>query len=361
MEKLKFIETAQAKAPEIAEVKRSGTDYVLWGENNMFPYELFNLYTKSSIMTSIVSTIKDYCLGDEVTNNTGFDTVNRKGMDFDELLTKCFTDYAIFGGFAIQVIRTKSLDKIAELNWLDMRKVRTNKEEDTIYYCEWDGRKRKQPIKLPKYISGAKQPNSVFYYKGLDTRGVYPIPSYIGGLTSIQTSSEISNYNLKNVLNNFTPSAIINFNNGQNLGEDEIDELENKVYEKFSGTSNAGKIVLSFNDDTEHATTIERLADDGLENKYLNLENSVMRDIYCAFRCNPILTGVNKENTGFSAQEYSEAQKLFNRTVIQPMQKVLINSFEKLFGNGCLEITPFNINFDIAAPTAENNENKIIE
>lgn len=362
MKKYDFIETAQAKAPEIVEVKRNGTDYVLWGEDNLLPYELFNLYTKSSIMTSIVSTIKDYCLGDEVVNNTGFDTVNRKGMDFDELLTKCFTDYALFGGFAIQIIRTKGLDKIAELNWVDMRKIRTNKDEDTVWVNDWDSRRKKQPVKLPRYINGAKQPNSVFYYKGLDTRGVYPMPSYIGGLTSIQTSSEISNYNLKNVLNNFTPSAVINFNNGMNLSEDEIDELEQKVYDKFSGTSNAGKILLSFNDNQESATTIERLADDGLENKYLNLENSVMRDIYCAFRCNPILTGVNKENTGFSAQEYSEAQKLFNRTVIQPMQKVLINSFEKLFGKGCLEIKPFNINFDIAAnTTAENNDTNTIE
>lgn len=361
MEKLKFIETRQATTPEIVVVDKN-KDYLYWGEDNKLPNELYNLYTKSSIMTAVVGSMRDYILGDEIVNLTGFETINRKGETLEDLVWKCTMDYCLFGGFAIQVIRTKSLEKVAELNWIDMRKVRVNKDEDTLWVNEWDARKRKQPVKLPRYINGAKQPNSVFYYKGRLTRTQYPLPMYIGALTDIQISAEVDNYNLCNVLNNFTPSAIINFNNGQNLGEDEIDELEQKIYEKFSGTSNAGKVVLSFNDDSEHATTIERLADDGLDDKYRNLMETTRENIYAGFRFNPVLTGLNKTNSGFTGQEFSEAFKLYNKTVIQPAQKELIDAFEKIFGKGCMEIKPFTIEFDtVAEEPAENNDTNTIE
>lgn len=358
MDKLRFLQTRQALTPEIKVVDKN-RDYLFWGEENKLPYELYNLFEKSSIMTAVVGSMRDYILGDEIVNNTGFETINRKGETLEDLVWKCVQDYCLLGGFAIQVIRTKSLEKVAELNWLDMRKVRISKDEGTVYYCEWDSRKKKQPVKLPRYVNGAKQANSVFYYKGRLTRNQYPVPIYIGALTDIQISAEVDNYNLTNILNNFTPSAVINFNNGQNLGEDEIDELEQKIYDKFSGTSNAGKIVLSFNDDTEHATTIERLADDGLDDKYKNLMETTRENIYAGFRINPVLTGLNKTNSGFTGQEFNEAFKLYSKTVIQPAQKEVIDAFEKIFGKGCMEIKPFTIEFDdLAQP---NNDIKTIE
>ncbi len=361
MEKLKFIETRTANTPEIKVVDKN-KDYIYWGENNLLPYELYNLFEKSSLMTAIVGSMRDYILGDSIENYTGFQTVNRKGDTLEDLVWKCVMDYTLFGGFAIQVIRTKSLEKVAELNWLDMRKVRISKEEDTVYYCEWDSRKKKQPLKLPRYVNGAKQPNSVFYYKGRLTRNQYPVPMYIGALTDLQISAEVDNYNMTNILNNFTPSAIVNFNNGQNLSEDEIDELESKIYDKFSGTSNAGKILLSFNDNAESATTIERLADDNLENKYTNLMETTRENIYAGFRINPVLTGLNKTNSGFTGQEFNEAFKLYSKTVIQPAQKEVIDAFEKIFGKGCMEIKPFTIKFDtVAEEPAENNDTNPVE
>lgn len=361
MEKFKFIETRQADVPEIRVVDKN-KEYLYFGEDNLFPYQLYNLFERSSIMTAVVGSMRDYILGDEIVNMTGFETVNRKGESIEDVIFHCVMDYCLFGGFAIQVIRSKSLEKVAEINWLDIRKLRISKDETTLWYNEWDSKKRKQPVKLPRFVNGAKQPNSVFYYKGRLTRTQYPVPMYLGALTAIQVSAEVDNYNLTNILNNFTPSAIINFNNGQNLSEDEIDELEQKVYDKFSGTSNSGKIMLSFNDNTESATTIERLADDGLENKYNNLMETTKNDIYAGFRINPVLVGLNNSNSAFTAQEFSEAFKLYNKTVIQPAQKEIVDAFEKLFGKGCIEIKPFTIQFDpVEQSTAPNNEQKVIE
>lgn len=354
--KLEFIKTNQKDIPEIVELDKN-KEYIYWGDDNKLPYYLYNLSTKSSVMGSIVGSMVDYIVGDEIVNNTGFETVNRKGETFEDVIRKCAMDYSLFGGFAIQVIRTKSLEKVAEINWMDMRHVRVDKDETCVWYCDWAAKRKRQPVKYPIYIKGAKQANSIYYFKGLTTRGVYPMPMYVGALTSIETQAEISNYHLTNIINNFTPSAVINFNNGSNLGEDEIEEIENKVYKKFSGTDNAGKILLSFNDDQEHGTTIERLADDNLDKKYEQLYDTTINDIYAGFRCNPVLTGLNKTNSGFTGQEFNEAFKLYSKTVIYPMQKQLIDALEKLFGKGCIEIKPFTVKFDTPVDNAENDDN----
>ena len=334
--------------------------WLTYGADNKYPVYLFYLYEHSSQFSSIASSMKDYILGDEVINNTNLSTINRKGETFNDLLEKITLDYIIYGGFAFQVVRNK-LGGIAELNYIDFRTARTNEDEDKIYInksWKYDIAKRRTQTKVyERFMRGTKQPNSIYYYKGHITREEYPVPMYMAAITSLEISTQIANYHLSNILNNFTPSAVINFNSGSNLSEDVMQEAEDMVYEKFSGTSNAGKIIISFNDSNDNATTIERLQDDGLDNKYQNLATSVKADIYSAFRINECLVGLNKE-TGFSKTEFSEAFTLYNKTVIRPIQQDLIDALEVVFGEKCIEIKPFTINWDInkEAPVAENAE-----
>lgn len=321
--------------------------WLTWGTDNRYPNYLYNLYEHSSQFSSIAQTMKDYILGDEVVNHTNLSTVNRKGENFNDLLEKLVMDYVIFGGFSFQVIRNKNGD-IAELNYIDFRTARTNEDEDKVYINNsWKcnvAKRGTQTKVYDRFVVGAKQPNSVYYYKGHNTREVYPVPMYVAALTSLEISTQIANFHLKNILNNFTPNAIINFNSGSNLPDDVMAEAEEKVYEKFSGTDNAGNIMLSFNDDSEHATTVERLQDDGYDKKYETLSASVKADIYSAFRINEVLVGLNKD-TGFNKTEFSEAFTLYQKTVIKPIQQDFIDSLEKVFGGQCIEIKPFTVDW----------------
>ena len=337
--------------------------FLTWGADNKYPNYLYTLYEHSSQFSSIANTMKDYILGDEVVNYTGMSTVNRKGETFNDLLEMIVMDYVIFGGYAFQVIRNHN-GNIAELNYVDFRTVRTNEDEDTIYVNKgWKYNVAKRGVQTKVYERfnpKAKQPNSIYYYKGHNTREVYPVPMYMAAITSLEISTQIANYHLKNICNNFTPNAVVNFNSGSNLPEDVMAEAEEKIYAKFVGTDNAGNIILSFNDDKDHATTIERLQDDGLTDKYNTLSESVKADIYSAFRINEVLVGLNKQ-TGFSKTEFSEAFTLYNRTVVKPMQQDLIDSLEKVFGMKCIEIKPFTIDWtedeeDKTAPVGTNSE-----
>ena len=358
--KLRFSTIAKTDLPNADEIRKKGGDVIQWGQFNDFPQQIYALYEACSMFTSIVGAIKVFTLGDGINfENVRFkDSVNRKGESIDDILTKCIIDRAIFGGFALEIIRNKFHD-IAEINWLDMRYIRLNEDEDKIYYNKKWNQSRTKAIEYKRYTKDSKEPVSVFYYKGRNSRGVYPVPEWIGALKSVKIMTEIDNYNLNNIINNFTPSAMINFNNGSNLSEDVMDEIETKVYEKFVGTEVAGRFMLSFNDDKEHATTIERIPDDGLENKYTLLKENTQKNIYSAFRINPCLLGFNQENMGFNTQEFEGAFKLYNKTVIQPMQKEFIDAFEKLFGKGCITISPFTLKFE--DKPAENNNIQNVE
>ena len=357
--------TIVSETKEVPEpiINQKSDGYLSWGEKNQYPNYLYYLYQHSSIFSSIASTMKDYVLGDEVINHTNLQTINRKGETFNDLIENITLDYIIYGGFAFQVIRDHN-GNIAELNYIDFRTVRTNEDEDKIYVnTGWKKDIAKRGIQTKVYerfMSGAKQPNSIYYYKGHTTREVYPVPMYSAAITSIEISTQISNYHLNNILNNFTPSAVINFNNGDNLPDDVKDEIEEGVKEKFTGTNKAGTIVLSFNPDTEHATTIDRLQDDNLDNKYQNLAKSTKSDIYSAFRINEVLVGLNKD-TGFSKTEFSEAFTLYQRTVIKPMQQDLIDSLEKVFGTQCIEIKPFTIDWGEGKDGAVAENAEIVE
>ena len=47
------------------------------------------------------------------------------------------------------------------------------------------------------------------------------------------------------------PSMLINMNNGTPDPE-QRQLIENRIYQKFSGSSNSGKFILSFNDNAEY-------------------------------------------------------------------------------------------------------------
>lgn len=330
--------------------------YVKYGEMNNFPEYLFDLYNHSSQFSSIVDTMNDYIQGNGIVSEYPLKVVNRKGDSFDDFIEKLIYDYLIFGGFSFQVTRNK-LGEICELNWIDVRFVRTNEDEDKIYYStEW-GKGRRQPKVYERYYKGCKHPTSIFYYKGRKTRDVYPVPMYIAALTSLEISTQIPDYHLNNLTNGFHPSAIVNFNNGSNLSDDVMDEIEEKIKEKFTGTKNASKIMLSFNDNTEHATTIERLADEGNVDIYNTLKDNVEKDIYSAFRINKLLMGDSSENTGFNKQAYIEAFALYNKTVIQPIQKELEKVINGVLGDGALHFDKFTVDW---SETGEDEDNSNI-
>lgn len=334
---------------ENVEKEISGKDFIAWGTDNRYPNYLFSLYEDCATLQSIINGTTDFVCGNDISCNLPIfeKTVNKNGDTINDIIQRISTDYLIFGGFALQVIRN-ALGNISEIYWIDFTKLRSDKKNEVFFFSdEWDkSYGRVKYIVYPKFNPDDSNPTSIFYYKGNKTRTTYPTPLYNAAITSCELEKKINEFHLNEISNNFLTSKIINFNSG--VPDDDLkNEIERNINEKFSGAENAGRILISFNNNKDSETTVTDLPQDDFGERYDSLAKRSTSQIFTAFRATPNLFGLPTETTGFNQQEFAEAFKLYNRTAVKPIQKVIVDTFDKIFGvDGSITITPFNLEYD---------------
>ena len=335
-------------------------DYVEWGDTNTFPQYLTELCKTAPTLASIIEGSVDYTVGDDVVLNRHANdnqVVNKTGERVIDLVRKMSRDLWRYDGVALQVIRDVK-GNVADIYHLDMRYIRSNKDNTVFYYNEKWGNKNygasNKVLVYPAYIEGlnysrlsldeqGRNASSVLFFKG-DSDSVYPQPTYQAALKSCEIEREIDTFHRNAIDNGFAASYMINFNNGTPKTEDAREEIERSVYEKFGGAKNAGSILLNFAEDKEHAATVQPLRSDDFGERYKALSTHCRQQVFTAFRANPNLFGIPTEGNGFANEQYAESFKLYNRTHIAPMQRTICDMFERIYGiSEVLTITPFTL------------------
>jgi hypothetical protein len=132
-------------------------------------------------------------------------------------------------------------------------------------------------------------------------------------------------------MNGLAPSMLINFNNGT-PNQEERQLIESKIAQKFSGTSNAGKFILAFNDNKESQAEITPVQLSDAHNQYQFLSDEAMRKIMVAHSIvSPMLLGIkDSSGLGNNADEIKTASLLMDNTVIRPFQELLIDCFDQI-------------------------------
>lgn len=322
----------------------SGKDFVYWGIDNKYPDFIWDIYNKCGALQSIIDGLTDYTVGEEIINNTGIDEENIHGDTIADIVCKLILDRYIYGGFALQV-RYNTLGEIIGLAHLDMRKCRIDEYGRHVYvYERWNKWKTGEMAKFNPFDpeTGAEDGVQIYYYKGMKTRGVYPIPDYSASIPSCEIQIKIKEFHINELDNNFTTTGIINFNNGTPT-KDERQEIEQGINRKFAGTKNAGRMMISFNEDAEHATTFVRLGTDDFADRYNSLADTSLADIFISMRAHPQLFGMTI-STGFANIEYKEAFNLINKTQISKKQSEIERVFAKIFEKpDAIKFIPFSL------------------
>lgn len=337
----------------------SGRDMVEWGTKNAYPDFLLDLYNNVPTLRSIINGNIDYVAGDDVsilplqpefTNNE----MNTRGDTIREQVKDIAKDFEIYGGFALQVIRNLAGD-VAEIYYLDMRFLRTNKEGNVFYYSErWNKGGRADVVIYPAFMPNLdwnsltdeeknRHASSILFVKNVHTQ-VYPAPLYAASVKACEIERQIDEFHLSDINNHFVSSAIINFNNGD-PGDEMKKEVERTLNEKFAGATNGGRIMCSWNKNKESATDIVEFKVEDFGERYKSLSQHSRTQIFTAFRAIPLLFGLTSEaNTGFSTEEFEQSFKLYNRTQIQPVQRLICDAYDKIYGQkGVLTIRPFSL------------------
>jgi hypothetical protein len=347
------------KVPVMLE-NRSGK-YITYGFANEYPYYLLDNYRRSSKHNAIVNGKVNYIMGggwqagDDLTVEQQarfikfFDGMSST-EDLNDITEKLVLDLEIFNGFAVAVTWSK-LGTIAKMEHVPFEKIRVDKEEKMFQVADWYNDDMMQLFpkvgdieKIPAFDPENRLGKQLFYYR-VYAAGVkhYPLPEYIGGNAWIEADVQVANFHNNNLRNNFWGGYLINFNNGIPTPEEQGD-IERQIKRKFSGTDNAGRFVVTFNDDAAKAPTLEPLTPSDMDKQFEILNKAIQQEIFIAHRVtNPSLFGVKTEGQLGGRTELVEAYELFKATYVNDrVRKVerMINYLGSFNGVEGMELIP---------------------
>lgn len=325
--------------PKVSESSRSRRAYVQYGiaGTDDFFSELIKAYETSPTNQACIDSSTDLIYGKGIQSKT-----NKALEDYlytlttDEEIRKIAFDYKLFGNAAIQAVFSTDRNKIIGFYHMPVDTLRAEKVDELgnvpgYYYSpDWNNKHIKH-----KYIPAFGQNQweddvQIIYFKKYSPgKFYYGIPDYYSCIQYCAVEEEISNLHVNNIRNNFMPSTIINFNGGVPAVEEQYN-VEQSIVNKFSGTSNAGKFILSFNENPEYKTTVEMLRPENLHQQYDFIAEESSRKIMLAHRItSQLLLGI-KTATGFSsnADELKVSYEIFYSMVINPIQEEIMKQIQ---------------------------------
>ena len=337
---LSIVNLSTYTSPQVKEVR--GKDFIEYGEDNNYFQYLIDRYNGSPTNNAIINGVSEmiYGKGLDATNS------NKKPNDYAQMMSlfnkdctrKLCYDLKLMGQCAIQVIYSKNRTKIVQLEHIPIETLRAEKCNDKgeieayYYFSDWSKYKRGNELKRIPAFGTSKEGLEIMYIKPYRAGFKYYSPvDYQGGTQYAELEEEISNYHLNNILNGLAPSMLINFNNGTPDPE-QREMIERRIYEKFSGSSNAGKFILAFNDNSETAATIDPIQLSDAHNQYQFLSDESSKKIMVAHRVvSPMLFGI-KDSTGLgnNADELKTSSILLDNLAIKAFQNLLIDHFDQI-------------------------------
>ena len=346
--KIHIVNMSSYTKPQIKEAYNR--EWVEYGDDNNYFSFLIERYNGSPTNNACINGICEMIYG------KGLDAVDSKDnpkeyKEMKSLLTKhclkriCY-DYKMMGQAAVQIIYSKDRSKIVQVEHMPVETLRAEKvandgEIKAYYYAkDWSEININiNPKRIPAF-GQSKSGLEILYIKPYRAGYYYYSPvDYQGGLQYCELEEEVANYHINNIQNGLAPSMLINFNNGVPTDEARA-MIESNIQNKFSGSSNAGRFILAFNDSKELAASIEPVILSDAHEQYKFLSDESTRKIMVSHRIvSPMLVGI-KENSGLgnNAEELQTASILMDNTVIRPMQVTILDELEKILYYNNIEL-----------------------
>jgi hypothetical protein len=370
MSELKNIKFRMASVPVYSEVLQR-TPFVFYGENNLLPNYFVSLYDNCSIHKAVVTSKVNQIMGDGVVSlNNPMASVNlvNESENVTDVMKKCVLDYMLFGGFALNVIKTKDGKGIAEIYHIDFSRLRSGKlndedKVDTYYYSpNWSDIRKYKPEEYPAFNMNDSSKSQVFYFKNYQPGlSYYPIPDWSAGQRAIEVDIEAKNFHLNNLRKGMVPSLWINYNNGI-PPEEEMEIITRALESQYGGTDNAGQAIISFNESKEQSPEITQIPRNDNDNYYQSLNDDITRNILSAHRVSSAeLFGIATAGKLGGGDEITQHSEYFRKMVIQPYQNEILPVFNKLLSIKFEKPTTFEVKPLSLFLTGDVRENPIVD
>tara|TARA_B100000902_G_scaffold318069_2_gene309912 strand:- start:2145 stop:3983 length:1839 start_codon:yes stop_codon:yes gene_type:complete len=348
--KLDLIKLSHYNIPHLVENSRN--DWISFGEDNLYPNYLLELFLGSAINGALIKSIGAMIYGEGLAATNADETTDTKESYLrltellhnsdDDVLKDLAMDLKLFGGCYVNVIWSRDRSKIAKMKHIPAQYIRSGKmidgEIENYYYsADWSKVKKSQ-FKPRAYAAfnteDRTQASQILMIRDKNPALFYGFaPDYVAATDWIQMELEIAQFHLSNITSGMTPSMHVGFSNGVPTDE-ERRTIERQLNAKFAGSGNAGKILITFNDGKETAPIIEPIQMNDAQSAWEGMSKQAVNQILAGHRVtSPILFGIRAEGGGLgnNADELRDAFSLFSNTVVIPFQNTLLKGLEKIF------------------------------
>jgi len=331
------------------EEKDRSLGFVKWGKKNDYPYFLIDLFNGSAWHQGIVKTKTFYIAGNGLEIVTGdmqaFIENQYSPFDMNEIAEQLAFDFELFGGFAVKGTWNREGTRVAKWEYLDVDAIRMT-EDERMYYLSDDWTALNQSAEktnlrmFPALDENSPVGSFIMYYKepskkSRKEKGIYPKPTYNGGLTAIQTDCDIAKFHMYELQNGFKSGTLINMPSGFPESTEELHRITESIKGRTQSVEDAGEIIITFSDGKDLAPTVQQLNGNDLDRRYEVTAKSVQQNILVAHSVTaPTLFGVMQEGS-FNAAESGDLFQIFKTTYVSSRQKRIewmLNYMAKLGG-----------------------------
>jgi hypothetical protein len=341
MEKLQLLTLSNYIRPEIKEV--SGKKWVLNGKNNDFYKTIIDAYNGSPTNSAIIDSYSQFIYGkgltstDKLSKTSEWATIVSLFSKKD--LRKICKDFEMFGEASIEINYLNN--KIQKCFHVAKQKIApevANEDGDISgYYFSYDftNTNKYKPERFDAFGfgSGGGERSEIYVIKDYQVgQFYYSNPSYVSGISWAKMEEEISNYSINHIQNGLSFGHIINMNSGVQQSEEIIIENTRAIRDKLTGSSNAGKFFLNWNDNKDSAITIEALEVSEAHQQYIYLSTEARQQLCTSHKLtSPMLVGI-KEASGFSsnAEEIKVGFAELMINVIKPKQEIILDGLMEI-------------------------------
>jgi capsid portal protein len=342
------VNMAQQEIPVITEDTKTRYQWVpvgIIGPDDFFQ-NVTEAFTTSTTNAACIEGIADLIFGKGLySKDEAFQSVLDKLIPQEEMKRVSF-DLKLYGNAAFQVYWNADHSKVVKFYHVPVQNLRAEKLYDNAkienyYYCvDWADQKAiRNKKKVPAFGTSTEKMEILYIKNYTPGKYYYSLPDWVSALQFSYVEAELSNLHINNIENGFLPLVMVNMNNGIPAPE-ERDTIEDMIEAKFTGTRNAGRFMLSFNDDPERKPTIDTIQVDNLHDKYKYVSEYAQDRILVAHRItSPLLFGIRTQANGFSSQseEMMTAFSILQTMTINPFQNLIINFLTTALSDGGYE------------------------
>lgn len=331
-------------------IRNSAMGWVNYGSRNLYPYDLISLYNTSVTHKACVDFAVNAIVGDGI----DWDKMKMKSGDmpspnyytsWNQFIRNLSFDFVIYSAFSFQIVRNKDGKTYSFFNQpIETVRLEEMDEDGVIngaYICkDWSATGKYPPVYIKMFGFQSEEtipmgePFLFYYHQPNPVNAYYGLPVYSSAINAIQAEAQFQTYELKSIINNFTPTGALTLPNVET--DEERNAILKNIQAMFTGSENANALMVMFRNNIEDKP-IEYTSFAPATNNVNLYEAANERTINRIMAAHKItskaLIGYPADNTGFSnSGEYLEsAFALYNVTVANNNRREILDAVNNLF------------------------------